>query len=102
MGEISVIEARQALDAWVREVVEWHFSPETGCPYWLDRAKGLGFDPRAEVKCFADLLKFDREEAGHKEISTFIDNEAVVRAIRESREADIRASHRSLHLSQSL
>ena len=51
--------AREALDQHVREMVEWHFSPETGCPYWLERAEGLGFDPRSEVKCFADLLKFD-------------------------------------------
>jgi hypothetical protein len=23
--------ARQALDAWTREMVQWHFDPETGC-----------------------------------------------------------------------
>ncbi len=31
--------ARDALDAWVREVVDWHFDPATGCPFWLDYAK---------------------------------------------------------------
>lgn len=51
--------ASEELDQHVREMVEWHFSPETGCPYWLGRAEGLGWDPRTEVKCFADLLKFD-------------------------------------------
>ena len=30
--------ARDALDSWVREVVEWHFNPETGSPFWV----GLG------------------------------------------------------------
>ena len=39
-------EAREALDAWVREVVAWHFDPATGCPFWLDTRKKLGWDPR--------------------------------------------------------
>ena len=49
--------AREALDAWVREVVAWHFSPETGTPFWLDYATRLGFDPRKEVRSYADLAK---------------------------------------------
>ena len=35
--------ARQRLDAWVREVIEWHFDPATGCPFWLDWAAKAGF-----------------------------------------------------------
>jgi hypothetical protein len=27
-----------ALDAWVREVVDWHFNPSTGSPFWLEFA----------------------------------------------------------------
>ena len=49
--------ARVALDAWVREVVAWHFDPETGCPFWLDYAKKLEWDPRREIACFADLKR---------------------------------------------
>ena len=56
--DLTVEEARAALDERVRESMQWHFSPETGCPYWLDRAPDLGFDPIAEVTCFADLQKF--------------------------------------------
>jgi hypothetical protein len=41
--------ARQALDAWTREVIAWHFDPATGCPFWLDWAAKAGWDPRAEV-----------------------------------------------------
>src|SRR5918992_287820 len=48
-------KARAALDAWVREVVAWHFDPATGCPFWLERARALGFDPREEVKTYEDL-----------------------------------------------
>lgn len=49
--------ARAQLDAHVREVIAWHFSPETGCPFWLEWARN-NWDPRREVQCFADLLKF--------------------------------------------
>ncbi|MBW5422720.1 AMP-binding protein [Streptomyces sp. BG9H] len=38
--------------------MEWHFSPRTGSPYWLNRAKSLDFDPRKDVGCFADLALF--------------------------------------------
>jgi phenylacetate-coenzyme A ligase PaaK-like adenylate-forming protein len=50
-------EARGQLDAHVREIIEWHFNPETGCPFWLDFAQKLGWDPRDEVRCFDDLKK---------------------------------------------
>jgi phenylacetate-coenzyme A ligase PaaK-like adenylate-forming protein len=50
--------AKEKLDAHVRETVEWHFNPETGAPFWLERAKSLGFDPRQEVQCYEDLDKF--------------------------------------------
>jgi phenylacetate-coenzyme A ligase PaaK-like adenylate-forming protein len=51
-------QAREQLDAHVRETVEWHFNPDTGTPFWLERAKTLGFDPRKEVRGFDDLEKF--------------------------------------------
>jgi hypothetical protein len=50
-------ESRRALDAHVREMVAWHFSPETGSPFWLERARTLGLDPRREVEGYADLGK---------------------------------------------
>lgn len=50
--------ARERLDAWTREVVEWHFSPETGTPFWLERAAEAGWDPRREIRCYEDLDKF--------------------------------------------
>ena len=49
--------AQERLDAWTREVVQWHFDPETGTPFWLERAKGLGWDPRREIQTYADLGK---------------------------------------------
>lgn len=50
-------KAPEGLDAWTREVVAWHFDPETGCPFWLEYAQKLGWDPRREVHCYADLDK---------------------------------------------
>jgi phenylacetate-coenzyme A ligase PaaK-like adenylate-forming protein len=50
--------ARQKLDAWVQEIVAWHFDPATGTPFWLDRAKSLGFDPRREIQTYDDLDRF--------------------------------------------
>jgi phenylacetate-coenzyme A ligase PaaK-like adenylate-forming protein len=54
--------ASPTLDAWVREVVDWHFDPATGCPFWLEFAKQAGWDPRRDVKAFADLARFPEFE----------------------------------------
>jgi phenylacetate-coenzyme A ligase PaaK-like adenylate-forming protein len=54
----KVRQARERLDAHVRDIVAWHFNPETGTPFWLERVKTLGFDPRKEIKRFDDLKKF--------------------------------------------
>ena len=55
--EARASQAREALDAWVREVVSWHFSPETGTPFWLEYASRAGFDPRKEVHNYRDLVR---------------------------------------------
>jgi hypothetical protein len=58
LSEPDLARARQSLDAWVREVVDWHFSPETGSPFWLEWAARAGWDPRQEVQRYEDLDKF--------------------------------------------
>ncbi len=54
--------AAEQLDAHVRDIVKWHFSPDTGTPFWLDWAKSTskpaGFDPLTHVQTFADLQQF--------------------------------------------
>jgi len=57
VDQAAIKAAQEKLDAHLREIVQWHFSPETGCPFWLDWAK-KNFDPRKEIKSFADVLKF--------------------------------------------
>src|SRR5262245_16594240 len=54
----QVQNAREKLDAQVREVVRWHFSPGTGTPFWLERAKSFKFDPLKDVQAFDDLKLF--------------------------------------------
>jgi phenylacetate-coenzyme A ligase PaaK-like adenylate-forming protein len=56
--ENSVTQARTALDAHVREIVRWHFSPETGCPFWLEKAQTFDFDPLRDVQGVEDLKRF--------------------------------------------
>ncbi len=50
--------AKEELDAHVRAIVAWHFSPETGTPHWIDQVARDGWDPREEVRGFEDLLRF--------------------------------------------
>ena len=58
----KIQEARSRLDAQVREMVQWHFDPKTGCPFWLEYAERLDFDPRRQVESFDDL-----KQLGHFE-----------------------------------
>ena len=51
-------EAKAQIDAHVREIVDWHFNPETGCPFWLDFAVKLDWEPRREIASFEDLRRF--------------------------------------------
>jgi len=55
---VRVTEAKARLDAHTREIVAWHFDPKTRCPFWLEYAKKLGWDPRMEVQGYDDLDKF--------------------------------------------
>jgi phenylacetate-coenzyme A ligase PaaK-like adenylate-forming protein len=43
------------LDDWVRHVVDIHFHPVHGAPYWIARARALGIDARREIRGYGDL-----------------------------------------------
>jgi phenylacetate-coenzyme A ligase PaaK-like adenylate-forming protein len=51
-------DVRPDPDEFIRAAMDWHFSPGTGSPFWLERARSLGFDPRTEVRTFKDLTLF--------------------------------------------
>lgn len=57
-----VSDARAKLDAHTYEIVQWHFHESTGCPFWLEKAKALKFNPLKEVRTFDDLKKFPEFE----------------------------------------
>ncbi|CAM03383.1 hypothetical protein A8924_4502 [Saccharopolyspora erythraea NRRL 2338] len=42
----------------LRDVLDWHFDPATGSPFWLSRAGFLDFDPRRDIAGLADLVRF--------------------------------------------
>lgn len=54
----KIKNARAQLDAHVREIVRWHFSPDTGTPFWLAKAKEFKFNPLTDVNGWDDLKKF--------------------------------------------
>ena len=60
MGSLEqrIEDARRRLDEHVRETVAWHFDPKTGCPFWIEFAAKLDFDPQREVRSFDDLRRF--------------------------------------------
>jgi phenylacetate-coenzyme A ligase PaaK-like adenylate-forming protein len=58
----KVDEARAALDRHLVETIEWHFNPATGTPFWLEWAAKAGWDPRREIRGFADLVRFGHFE----------------------------------------
>jgi phenylacetate-coenzyme A ligase PaaK-like adenylate-forming protein len=54
----AATEARDRLNEHTLKTVHWHFSDDTGSPFWLEKKGELNFDPLTEVKSFDDLKKF--------------------------------------------
>lgn len=46
------------IEGFLAAAMRWHFSPDTGSAFWLDRAATLDFDPVHDVRSFADLRRF--------------------------------------------
>jgi phenylacetate-coenzyme A ligase PaaK-like adenylate-forming protein len=42
-------------DDRIRQLVSVHFDPKWGAPFWIDRARDRGIDPRRDLHCFDDL-----------------------------------------------
>lgn len=53
----AIEAARDCLDAHVRKIIKWHFSHDTGTPYWLDWAQQADFDPVSDIASFGDLTR---------------------------------------------
>ncbi|MGL6234654.1 MAG: phenazine antibiotic biosynthesis protein [Segniliparus sp.] len=50
--------SKEQADLHIQEMMRWHFGPDTGSRFWLDRKARLGFDPVEDVRSLDDLLKF--------------------------------------------
>lgn len=46
------------IDELIEAAVRWHFSPDTGSSFWLERAKAFDFNPLRDVHTLADLRLF--------------------------------------------
>ena len=57
----AVAAAQAQLDAHLRDIIEWHFNPDTGCQFWLEWS-AKNFDPRSKIHTIHDLLKFPHFE----------------------------------------
>lgn len=57
MNDSAIHQAKDRLDAHLRKVLRWHFSSETGCPFWLEWSKKSGWNPAKEVQSFSDLIE---------------------------------------------
>ncbi|OBG74848.1 MULTISPECIES: AMP-binding protein [unclassified Mycobacterium] len=61
--DFSVLDVPRAApvddpDAYLRAAIAWHFGEDTGSPFWLRTARTLDFDPRTDVRSYADLRLF--------------------------------------------
>ena len=56
--QTAISRARTELDAWVRELMQWHFNPDTGCPFWIEWAAAPAGIRGASVQSYDDLDKF--------------------------------------------
>ncbi|MCH1494465.1 MAG: hypothetical protein L7U72_04485 [Rubripirellula sp.] len=55
-------DAKDRLNEHTLKTVHWHFSDETGSPFWLQKKSELNFDPLKDIKSFDDLKKFPHFE----------------------------------------
>lgn len=58
IADSKVDSARDALNEHTLRTIHWHFSDDTGSPFWLEKKSELNFDPLTEVRSFDDLKKF--------------------------------------------
>ena len=61
----QIKQSAESLDAHTAEIIKWHFSPETGSPFWLDWAKEQDWNPLEEVSTFSDLCEKLRASVGN-------------------------------------
>lgn len=61
-------DVRPDPDEFIRAAMDWHFGPETGSRFWLERAEHLDFDPRTDVRTHQDLKLFPNVAAELRDV----------------------------------
>jgi phenylacetate-coenzyme A ligase PaaK-like adenylate-forming protein len=51
------MNSRQS-NRWLNHILGIHFDPDTGSPYWLDKANELGILPLKDIHSVSDLVLF--------------------------------------------
>jgi len=51
-------QAQEQLDGHLRDIISWHFSPDTGCPFWLEWVAKQDWDPREKILGINDLQEY--------------------------------------------
>ncbi len=54
--------AKEKLNAHLRETIKWHFSSETGSPFWLEWMKKAGWNPIEKINTIEDMSLFPHFE----------------------------------------
>ncbi|MFI6638961.1 phenazine antibiotic biosynthesis protein [Streptomyces sp. NPDC050504] len=62
------VGVRPEPDELIRAAMEWHFHPDTGSRFWLERAATLPFDPRRDVRTHEDLRLFPNVAAELRDV----------------------------------
>ncbi|MCX4028193.1 phenazine antibiotic biosynthesis protein [Endozoicomonas sp. SM1973] len=61
--------AQLSFQQHLTDVMNWHFSPDTGSPFWLGMRNKLDFDPINDVRSLADLALFPDISAALREVA---------------------------------
>ncbi len=78
----TVRDWRSVCNERLAEVLAIHFDPDWGSPFWIERARRLGFDPRREIGCVDDLPRMGvlhPEELSRRPVEDLIPRSVVER-----------------------
>lgn len=74
-GAAGLARSADGVEARIARVLDEHFDPRWGSPWWLERASELGFDPRREIRRVADLDRLPpvpREALASQPVERFV------------------------------
>lgn len=63
------------LDDWVRHIIDIHFHPTHGAPFWIERARELRINPQKDIRGYRDLALlgfFQIDELRKREVRQFL------------------------------